>query len=49
MKHPLRSKKNVDFPKFRDVLQLMKKASISPASGIAIRDIAPKMNRGQPR
>ena len=50
MKHPLRSKKNVDFLKFRDVLLMMEKGEHLTSEGIArIRDIASKMNRCQPR
>ena len=50
MKHPLRSKKNVDFLKFRDVLLMMEKSEHLTSEGIArIRDIASKMNRCQPR
>ncbi len=50
MKHPLKSKKNVDFLKFRDVLLMMEKGEHLTSDGIAkIREIASKMNRCQPR
>jgi len=49
-KHPLRSKKHVDFLKFRDVLLLMAKGEHLKAEGIErIRKIASRMNRCQPR
>ena len=50
MKHPLKSKKNVDFLKFRDVLLMMEKGEHLTSEGLAkIREIASKMNRCQPR
>ena len=49
-KHPLRSKKHVDFLKFRDVLLMMQKGEHLESGGLErIREIASKMNRGQPR
>ena len=49
-KHPLRSKKHVDFLKFRDVLLMMQKGEHLKGGGLErIREIASKMNRGQPR
>ena len=45
MKHSLRSKKNVDFLKFRDVLLMMEKGEHLTSEGIdKIREIASKMN-----
>ena len=50
LKHPLKSKKNIDFLKFRDVLLMMEKDEHLTSEGIAkIRDIASQMNRCQPR
>ena len=50
MKHPLKTKKNVDFLKFRDVLLMMEKGSHLTADGVeAIRAIAAQMNRGASR
>ena len=50
LKHPLKTKKHVDFQKFRDVLLLMEKGEhLSPAGIEEIRHIAAGMNRGQPR
>ena len=49
-KHPLRSKKHVDFLKFRDVLLMMQNGEHLRPEGIErIRKIASGMNRGQPR
>ena len=49
-KHPLKSKKRLDYLKFRDVLILMDRGEHLTIEGIArIREIASKMNRGQPR
>ena len=46
MEHPLRTKKNVDFLKFRNVLLLMEKGAHLKSDGIAtIRKIASEMNR----
>ena len=48
MKHPLKSKKHVDFLKFRDVLLLMEQGEHLSADGLTkIRAIAAQMNRGQ--
>jgi len=50
MKHSLKTKKHVDFLKFRDVLLLMEKGEHLNLEGIEkIRHIAAVMNRGQPR
>ena len=47
MQHPLKTKKNVDFLKFRDVLLLMEKGTHLTTDGIVgIRKIAAGMNRG---
>ena len=47
MAHPLKTKKNVDFLKFRDALLLMEKDAHLTEEGIgAIRAIARQMNRG---
>ena len=46
-KHPLKSKKRIDFIKFRKVLQLMSRGTHLTADGIEeIRAIAAGMNRG---
>ena len=46
-KHPLKSKKRVDFAKFRTVLQLMSRKEHLQSEGIEkIRAIANKMNTG---
>ena len=48
--HPLKTKKNVDFLKFRDVLLLMERGEHLTPEGIEkIRRITAVMNRGQPR
>ncbi len=48
--HPLKSRKHVDFLKFRDVLLMMEKGEHLTVEGLAkIREIAVQMNRGQPR
>ena len=50
VKHPLKTKKNVDFLKFRDVLLLMEAGNHLTAEGIErIRSIAGQMNRGRSR
>ncbi len=50
MHHPLKSKKKVDFLKFRDVLLMMEKGEHLTEDGIEkIRGIASQMNRHQPR
>jgi len=47
VEHPLRSKKRVDFEKFRDVLLLMEKDEHLTQDGVErIRRIAEQMNRG---
>ena len=48
--HPLKSKKNVDFRKFRRILLQMEKGKHLTADGIEeIREIAAQMNRGRSR
>ena len=50
LKHPLKSKKNTDFKKFRRVILKMKAGEHLTRDGIEeIRRIASQMNRGQPR
>ena len=50
MKHPLKTKKNVDFRKFRTVLLKMEKGIHLTREGIEeIRTIASQMNRGGSR
>ena len=50
MKHPLKTKKNVDFRKFRSVLLKMEKGVHLTSEGIEeIRNIANQMNRGSSR
>ena len=50
MKHPLKTKKNVDFRKFRTVLLKMEKGIHLTSEGVEeIRQIANQMNRGSPR
>jgi hypothetical protein len=50
VKHPLKTKKNVDFLKFRDVLLLMETGNHLNAEGVEqIRSIAQQMNRGRSR
>jgi len=50
MKHPLKTKKRIDFEKFRDVLLLMEVGEhLTEAGVIRIRQIASQMNRGQSR
>ena len=50
MKHPLKTRKNVDFLKFRDVLLLMQNEAHLTIDGVdRIRAIAGKMNRGLSR
>ena len=50
MAHPLKTKKRVDFLKFRDVLLLMEKnAHLDPDGVNEIRAIASQMNRGVSR
>ena len=49
-KHPLKTKKNVDFMKFRDVLRLMQSGVHLTTEGIdTIRAISEQMNRGTSR
>ena len=50
MKHPLKTKKNVDFRKFRKVLLEMEKGIHLTSDGVEeIRHIANQMNRGSSR
>ena len=50
VKHPLKTQKNVDFLKFRDVLLVMETGNHLTAEGIErIRSIASQMNRGRSR
>jgi LAGLIDADG endonuclease len=50
MEHPLKSKKRVDFEKFRTILLKMEAGEHLTASGVdEIRRIASQMNRGSPR
>jgi hypothetical protein len=50
VKHPLKTRKNVDFLKFRDVLLLMDAGNHLTAEGVErIRAIASQMNRGRSR
>jgi hypothetical protein len=50
VKHPLKTRKNVDFQKFRDVLLLIDAGAHLTAEGIEkIRSIARQMNRGHSR
>jgi len=50
LKHPLKTKKNIDFMRFRDVLLMMERGEHLAPEGIEkIRAIAATMNRGQPR
>jgi hypothetical protein len=50
LSHPLKTKKNVDFLKFRDVILLMERGDhLTPEGVEKIRNIAAVMNRGQPR
>lgn len=50
VEHPLRTKKRLDFEKFRRVLLMMERGDHLQADGVAkIREIAAEMNRGQPR
>jgi hypothetical protein len=50
MAHPLKTKKNIDFLKFRDVLLLMENDGHLTREGVdAIRAIASEMNRGVSR
>ena len=50
VKHPLKTKKNVDFQKFRDVLLLMQAGNHLTIEGVErIRSIASQMNRGRSR
>jgi hypothetical protein len=50
VKHPLKTRKNVDFQKFRDVLLLIDAGAHLTAEGIEkIRSIAGQMNRGHSR
>ena len=50
VEHPLKSKKRVDFEKFRRVLLKMETGDHLTANGVEeIREIAGQMNRGSPR
>ena len=50
MKHPLKTRKNVDFRKFRKVLLMMDKGVHLTGEGVEeIRQIAGQMNRGSSR
>jgi hypothetical protein len=50
LKHPLKSRKRVDFEKFRRVILLMERGEHLTASGVKeIRAIAEEMNRGRSR
>ena len=50
MKHPLKTKKNVDFRKFRSVLLKIEKGAHLTSEGIEeIRNIVSEMNRGGSR
>ena len=50
MKHPLKTKKNVDFRKFRKVLLMMDKGVHLTSEGLEeIRQITAQMNRGSSR
>jgi len=50
VKHPLRSKKRVDFEKFRTVVLMMETGEHLTAGGVEkIRRIASQMNRGRSR
>ena len=50
VKHPLKTKKNIDFLKFRDVLLLIEAGNHLSSEGVeAIRSIARQMNRGRSR
>ena len=50
VKHPLKTRKNVDFLKFRDVLLLMEAGNHLTVEGVErVRSIAQQMNRGRSR
>ncbi len=50
IKHPLKTKKNIDFLKFRDIVLMMEADVHLTAQGVEqIRAIAAKMNRGSSR
>ena len=50
VKHPLKTRKNVDFLKFRDVLLIMDAGNHLTVEGVErIRSIASQMNRGRSR
>ena len=49
-KHPLKSKKQLDFLKFRDVIRLMAEGEhLRPEGIVKIRALASQMNRGRER
>jgi hypothetical protein len=50
IKHPLKSKKRIDFEKFREVVQMMEQGiHLTPEGVEKIRGISQMMNRGQLR
>jgi hypothetical protein len=50
MKHPLKTEKNIDFLKFRDVILKMNNNEHLTSDGVeSIRQIAAQMNRGRSR
>ena len=50
LEHSLKTRKHIDFMKFRDVLLMMERGEHLTGDGIEkIRAIAAQMNRGQPR
>jgi hypothetical protein len=50
MRHGLKTRKHVDFLKFRDVILLMERGEhLQPAGVEKIKHIAAQMSRGQPR
>ena len=50
LEHPLKTRKHIDFLKFRDVLLMMERGEHLTSEGIErIRAIAAQMNRGLPR
>ena len=50
LKHPLKTRKRVDFQKFRSVLLMMEAGEHLTNDGLEkIREVASQMNRGQPR
>ncbi len=50
VQHPLKSKKRLNFEKFKQILTMMERGEHLTEKGIeTIREIAVQMNRGQPR